>query len=56
MHIAWIDVIWLGKQTTGRCVEVVDSKLNLIVKHCTIETYGKLLTLDEREIIIATTL
>ena len=56
MHIAWIDVVRLGKQTVGRCVEVVNSKLDLVVEHSAIETYGELLTLDEREFLVATTL
>ena len=56
MHIAWIDVVGLSSQTVSRRIEVVDSKVQSFAEEGTIQTNGKLLTLDERKILIATTL
>ena len=56
MHIAWIDVIWLSKQTISHCVVVVHGKAESVAEQGTIQTYVELLALDEAQLVVTTTL
>ena len=56
MHVAWIDVVWLSKQTISHRVVVVNGECQSIVQQRTIKTNVKLLTLDEAQLVVTTTL
>ena len=56
MHIAWIDIIRLSKQTICHRVVVVHGKAESVAEQGTIQTYIELLTLDEAQLIVTTTL
>ena len=56
MHVAWIDVFWLSKQTISHRVVVVHGKAESVAEQGTIQTYIEFLALDEAQLVVATTL